>query len=152
MGVEIERKFLVTGKAPIEGDGAKIIQAYLSHDPERTIRVRVEDEAATMTIKGRTEGLSRAEYEYGIPLSDGLEMLNMAIGSPIEKRRHRVAAPPFVWEVDVFHGANHGLVIAEIELDSETDHFAIPEWIGPEVSDDSRYLNACLSQTPFSTW
>lgn len=152
MGVEIERKFLVTGEVPIEGDGAKIIQAYLSHDPERTIRVRVENETATMTIKGRSKGLSRSEYEYGIPLDDGLEMLNMAVGSPIEKRRHRIAAPPFVWEVDIFDGANRGLIIAEIELESEDDQFAIPEWVGAEVSDDSRYLNACLSQAPFSTW
>jgi len=152
MGIEIERKFLVIGNAPVKDPGTRIIQAYLSHDPDRTIRVRVEDEVATLTIKGRSTGLRRAEYEYEIPLSDGLELLNMSIGSPVEKRRHRIAAPPFVWEVDIFQGANDGLVTAEIELQSESDTFDIPEWIGAEVSDDSRYLNACLSQAPFTTW
>jgi len=152
MGLEIERKFLVTGDVPTTGDGAKITQAYLCLDPERTIRVRVEDDSATITIKGRSTGISRAEFEYEVPLADGLEMLNMATGDPIEKRRYRIDAPPFVWEIDVFEGANEGLVIAEIELESESDSFDVPEWLGPEVSDDSRYLNACLSQAPFTTW
>ena len=151
MATEIERKFLVAGEIP-DGTDTEIVQAYLSLDPERTVRIRVESGSATLTIKGRTAGISRSEHEYPIPLADAEEMLPIAIGSAIEKTRRRVPAGEFTWEIDTFHGANAGLVVAEIELSSESEEFEKPPWLGKEVSADPRYLNAHLAVTPFRDW
>ncbi len=151
MATEIERKFLVSGEIP-DGDDTRIVQAYLNLDPQRTVRVRIEDDAATLTIKGKTEGLSRAEFEYAIPLDNAEELLKLAEGPAIEKTRRRVPLGSHTWEIDTFHGANHGLVIAEIELRSESEEFVRPDWLGAEVSADRRYLNSQLCQQPFSRW
>ena len=151
MATEIERKFLVDGEIPA-GDDTHIIQAYLSLDPQRNVRVRIENDAATLTIKGKTVGISRAEFEYTIPLDDAKELLKLAAGSAIEKVRRRVPSGDHTWEIDTFHGANQGLIVAEIELNSESEEFTRPSWLGEEVSSDPRYLNSQLCQRPFNSW
>lgn len=151
MPVEIERKFLVSGKLPIQ-EGTEIQQAYLCLDPERTIRVRIDDGAATLNIKGKTKGISRQEFEYGIPLEEAQELMKLALGHVIHKTRMRLPQGQHLWEIDVFQGANDGLIVAEIELESEDTPIDLPDWIGEDVSHDPRYLNACLAQAPFSTW
>lgn len=151
MATEIERKFLVSGTIPA-GDETHMLQAYLNFDPQRTVRVRIGDDSATLTIKGKTEGISRAEFEYPIPLDDARSLLDLAVGSVIEKTRRRVLVGEHTWEVDTFAGANRGLVVAEIELSSESEQFDKPEWVGDEVSGDKRYLNSLLAQHPFTDW
>lgn len=151
MATEIERKFLVSGAFP-DGKATEIVQIYLSLDPQRTIRVRIESGKATFNIKGKTEGITRTEFEYPIPLPDAWELLKLAIGSPIEKTRHRISHGAHTWEVDVFHGANQGLIVAEIELASESQSFEKPAWVGEEVSTDFRYTNASLATHPFQSW
>ncbi len=151
MGIEIERKFLVIGEIPA-GESTELIQAYLSLDPDRTVRVRIDDESASITIKGRTTRATRVEFEYSIPLEDGRQLLPMAEGSPVEKIRHRIPVGDHIWEVDVFSGDNAGLIVAEIELESENESFDLPDWIGEDVTENPRYLNACLAQNPYSNW
>ena len=115
MGVEIERKFLVSGLIP-ESPCSSIRQAFLSLDPERTVRVRIDSDSGFLTIKGRTEGAKRTEFEYEIPVSDAEELLKMCIGYPVEKVRHRIPIGSHTWEVDVFSGENEGLVVASVGL------------------------------------
>ncbi len=154
MGVEIERKFLLTGDAwRTLGEPVLLRQGYLSSDPDRTVRVRIEGEAGTMTIKGRSVGATRAEWEYPIPLLDANQLLDRLCQQPIiEKYRRRIAFAGNTWEVDEFLGANQGLVVAEIELASEEQPFDKPDWIGEEVTHDRRYFNSSLIREPFSGW
>jgi adenylate cyclase len=154
MGVEIERKFLVAGDAwRALGTPVLLRQGYLSLDPDRTVRVRVEDGAGTMTIKGRSVGATRGEWEYPIPLADANELLDRLCQQPIiEKYRSRIAFGGNVWEVDEFLGANAGLVVAEIELASEEQAFDKPDWIAEDVTHDKRYFNSSLIRHPFSGW
>ena len=151
MATEIEKKFLVAGEIPA-GEDSEIAQAYLSLTPERTVRVRIRSGKATLTIKGRPTGISRPEFEYEIPFDDARQLLELAVGAPVEKTRRCIPAGDFTWEVDTFHGANEGLVVAEIELQSERDHFERPDWLGDEVTDDPRYLNSNLVTKPFREW
>lgn len=154
MGVEIERKFLVVGDAwRALGQPTLLRQGYLSLDPERTVRVRIEGAGATLTIKSKSRGATRGEWEYPIPMQEAAELLDTLCHQPlVEKVRHRVEAGPHTWEVDEFLGANAGLVVAEIELRSEGDRFDKPEWIGLEVTDDKRYFNSNLIRHPYSAW
>ena len=154
MATEIERKFLVTGtEYRNQGKGTYYQQGYLSSDPERTIRIRVMGDRGMLTIKGKTEGISRAEYEYEIPLAEAKEMLGSLCLRPlIEKTRYRVPFAGKVWEVDEFLGENEGLVVAEIELPTADCPFEKPAWIGEEVSHDPRYYNSNLSKHPFKDW
>jgi adenylate cyclase len=153
MGREIERKFLVVGDAWREGAvGTLYRQGYLSRETGRTVRVRVAGDAAYLTIKGPVEGIARAEFEYPIPAEDVDALLELCDGPPIEKCRHIVPFGGLRWEVDEFLGANAGLVVAEIELESEDQEFARPPWLGREVSDDPRYFNSRLVEFPFSAW
>ena len=154
MSVEIERKFLVRGSAwKVLGQGVAIRQGYLSTNPDRVVRVRIEDESATLTIKGRTKGITRGEWEYAISLEEADQLLNDLCERPlIEKTRTRVVYEGMVWEVDEFFGDNLGLVVAEIELESEEQSFSKPDWIAEEVTDDARYFNANLLRHPFSDW
>jgi CYTH domain-containing protein len=153
VAMEIERKFLVTGDSWNDGSpGVRIAQGYLSLDPERCVRVRLAGNEAWLTIKGRTEGITRAEFEYPIPPRDAHELLEMCLPSVIDKTRHRIPFGGHMWEVDVFHGANEGLVIAEVELADECVIIEPPPWTGAEVSSDSRYYNASLAVTPFGAW
>lgn len=153
MGQEIERKFLVTGDGWREdAEGTLYRQGYLAKDKERTVRVRVAGTKAYLTIKGCTKGTSRAEYEYEIPLQDAEELLDLCEGPLVEKTRHKIQHAGHTWEVDVFHGDNEGLIMAEVELKSEDEHVEMPNWAGKEVSDDPRYYNSTLSKKPYKTW
>ena len=152
MGVEIERKFLVKGSDWKTDTGTVIGQGYLNRDKNRTVRVRIAGDQAFLPIKGPSVGASRLEFEYAIPTSDGLELLSLCAGAPISKTRHVVSCGGMKWEIDEFHGANDGLVVAEIELDAEDQEFARPSWIGHEVTDDPRYFNSNLIDHRFSEW
>jgi len=154
MGVEIERKFLVRDPTVVAGSaGTRYRQGYLSVDPERTVRVRVAGERAYVTVKGLSRGPARAEFEYEIPPADANAMLDeLALRPVIDKTRHIVEAGGRRWEVDVFGGANAGLVVAEIELESADAPLEIPVWAGPEVTGDPRYYNASLVAHPFAEW
>jgi adenylate cyclase len=154
MGIEIERKFLVTDAGwKALGTPVLLRQGYLNADPDRTVRVRIEGDVACLTIKGRSVGAVRAEWEYPIPLQDAHELLDRLCAQPlVEKTRTRIPLGPHVWEVDEFLGANAGLVVAEIELSSEDEPFEKPVWIGEEVTGDARYFNSSLIQRPYTTW
>lgn len=154
MGVEIERKFLLTGDGwRALGTPVLLRQGYLSTTPERTVRVRVEGEGATLTIKSKSVGATRGEWEYPLPLDEANELLDRVCEQPIiEKYRSRVAFGEHVWECDEFLGVNKGLVFAEIELASEDAAFDKPEWIGEEVTQDRRYFNSNLIKHPYSQW
>lgn len=152
MAVEIERKFLVTGDGWRNGSGVLYRQGYLNRDKSRTVRVRIAGDAAFLTIKGRSVGATRAEFEYPIPVADAQALLALCDGPLIEKTRYRVPHAGHEWEVDVFAGDNAGLVVAELELQSESEAFAAPAWLGEEVSHDARYFNSNLATQPFCTW
>lgn len=154
MAREIERKFLVADDSwrGIADAGVRMSQGYLSRETGRTVRVRIAGENAWLTIKGAAEGISRAEFEYGIPVADAAELLAMCEPSVIDKTRYRVEFAGYVWEVDVFHGENDGLIVAEVELADEGETPELPGWAGAEVSDDRRYANSVLSRVPFSQW
>jgi CYTH domain-containing protein len=151
---EIERKFLVTSDEwRIGAQGKRYRQGYLSIDVDRTVRVRVAGDQGFLTVKGRSAGASRAEYEYPIPVAHAEEMLDRLCLRPlIEKTRYRVAHGGLVWEVDVFAGESSGLTVAEVELEAEDQAVALPPWVGREVTGDPRYANASLVQRPFATW
>ena len=151
--IEIERKYLVRDVMVLsDAVGVAYRQGYIPAEGA-TVRVRIAGEQGFLTIKGRTTGISRAEYEYNIPLADAREMLdNLCLTNQIEKTRYCIDHAGHTWEVDVFHGANAGLVLAEVELASESDQPALPQWVGEEVSNDKRYFNAYLAIHPFSTW
>jgi adenylate cyclase len=153
MPIEIERKFLVDHSLwkPTD-EGTKIIQAYLGLYPSPTVRIRIAGEQGFLTIKGRSQTLARPEFEYEVPLNEALEMLDLAISHPVEKTRYEVMHEGFLWEVDVFLGKNTGLIMAEIELESEDQEFNRPDWLLEEVSADGRYYNSYLSGCPFSEW
>ena len=152
MGIEIERKFLVTGSEWKAAAGVSYRQGYLNRDKERVVRVRLAGEKAFLTIKGKSAGATRAEYEYEIPATDAGQLLKLCDGPLIEKIRRVIIHDGDKWEVDEFFGENSGLVVAEIELRSEEQTFTRPNWLGTEVTDDSRYYNSSLSSHPFSKW
>ena len=151
MALEIERKFLVVGEAWKTAAGSRIAQGYLNLDPRRTVRVRVSDGAAWLTIKGLTVGATRLEFEYPIPIEDAEALLKLCESS-VEKTRRRLEHAGRCWEVDEFHGDNAGLVIAEIELESETATVELPSWVGAEVTHDPRYFNSNLAARPYRAW
>ncbi len=155
MAVEIERKFLLKNDQWRKGvtKVSHYRQGYLNSAGKSSVRVRVADNKGWLNIKGATLGVVRAEYEYEIPLDEAMEMLKELCEKPlIEKSRHIVPHAGHVWEIDVFEGENRGLVVAEIELENETEPFERPQWIGEEVSDDPRYYNVCLIENPYSKW
>jgi adenylate cyclase len=152
MAVEIERKFLVVGDDWRNATAVYYSQGYLNRDKSRTVRVRIAGDQAFLTIKGITQGASRAEFEYQIPISDAKALLAICEQPLIEKYRRKITYQGFVWEVDEFLGDNLGLVVAEIELPSEKTQFEKPDWIGEEVTQDERYYNSNLSKNPFVRW
>jgi adenylate cyclase len=152
MGIEIERKFLVSGDGWRQGEGTRYSQGYLNRDAQRTVRVRIAGERAFLTVKGISKGATRSEFEYAIPTSDARQLLKLAEGPVIEKIRRIVVHEGSRWEVDEFLGDNKGLVVAEFELESEDQHFTRPDWLGREVTDDARYYNSSLSAHPFKDW
>ena len=153
MAVEIERKFLVNGDEwRKQAVPHRIVQGFLSRDPDRIVRVRVAGDNAYLTIKGRANGLSRAEFEFPIEVSLAQDLLQICLPTIIEKSRHKLGWGGVTWEIDEFHGANSGLIVAEVELPQEDTAFEMPPWIGAEVSFDYRYTNSQLSEHPFTTW
>ncbi|HBE77491.1 MAG TPA: adenylate cyclase [Firmicutes bacterium] len=154
MGKEIERKFLVVGDDYRQSAKSNfIIQGYLCNEAERVVRVRLYNDQGFITIKGKTVGMTRSEYEYEIPFADANEMINrLCAGTIIEKVRYEFEDQGYLWEIDEFQGENQGLIVAEIELEDENDVLSLPKWIAGEVTDDPRYLNANLVKKPYKQW
>ena len=154
MGKEIERKYLVDLAAWVpHGPGKYYKQGYLSSLKERVVRVRIAGDKGQLTIKGLTSGVTRSEFEYPISIEDADLMLDNLCEKPlIEKHRHKEVHGGKTWEIDVFHGDNEGLVVAEIELASEDEAFEKPAWLGEEVSSDPRYFNSNLLKNPYKLW
>lgn len=154
--VEIERKFLVVSDDFKQQATSKIhiAQGYLNTHPNRTVRIRIKGESGFLTIKGKgnSTGTTRMEWETEIPLFEAKPLLAICEEGVIEKVRYRIPAGKHVFEVDVFFGENHGLIIAEIELQHEDEHFEMPSWLGKEVTNVERYYNAALSRLPFTQW
>ena len=154
MAQEIERKFRVANDdwRAMATSSSSLKQGYLSSSAEATVRVRLEDNLGTLTIKSKTKGITRNEFEYAIPAQEAKELLMLCKGPLIEKIRYRILQENHTWEIDVFEGDNDGLIIAEIELTSDEDYFAKPQWLGEEVSGDSRYYNSNLATHPYVNW
>ena len=152
---EIERKILVKGDFKKEVfQATEIKQGYLCRDKGMTVRVRIKGNQGYLTIKGKRTGLSRFEWEKEIAVDEALTLLEQTDSGLIEKTRHLVKNTDgkHIWEVDVFHGDNEGLVIAEIELSDENEPFDKPDWLGQEVTDDKRYYNSQLLKNPYKNW
>lgn len=153
MALEIERKFLVDcSRWKPSNAGTRMVQVYLSVFPSPTVRVRVAEEKAFLTIKGRSETIARPEFEYEIPLNDANELMKLAVSHPVEKTRYETNFGGLIWEIDVFSGENEGLVMAEVELKTVDQEINLPEWILEEVSADGRFYNSYLSGHPFREW
>lgn len=155
MALEIEKKFLVNKELwdAIEKPNAIFIkQAFVLQQDKKVARARIKADKAYLTIKGKSKGISRLEFEYEIPISDAEEMISELSGPSIEKDRYEIKFESHLWEVDVFFGENEGLIVAEIELTAEDEFFEKPGWVGEEVSDDPRYFNSNLENNPFSQW
>lgn len=155
MPQEIERKYLVNHdkwKMVEKGNGARLRQGYLLTDPHKTIRVRLTGEKGYLTIKGLNKGISRAEYEYEIPKKEAEELLDNFSTSELSKIRYEILEKGKLWEVDEFLGENEGLIMAEIELETEDETFELPDWIQEEVSGEEKYYNSNLTLKPFRNW
>ncbi len=152
MGKEIERKFLVKEGAWRNVKGTRYLQGYLNSAKERNVRVRTMEDKAYLTIKGIAIGASRMEFEYEIPLQDADELLEICEKPLIEKTRYKIQEGGFVWEVDVFFRENQGLIVAEVELESEDQEFPKPDWVREEVTGDPRYFNSNLIKNPYTNW
>lgn len=154
MGIEIERKFLVdmTQIGPLK-NGVSIIQGYIQTCNQTTVRVRIIDDNAFITLKGITTGASRVEFEYPIPIQDAGQIIKLlCYKHTIAKMRYRIPYRGHTWEIDIFEKNNKGLVVAEIELKHEQERFEKPPWLQQEVTGDIRYYNANLIQTPYCSW
>lgn len=155
MAQEIERKFLVNGDyKSLSTKSTRITQGYLSSIPERTVRVRVKGDKGFITIKGigNASGASRYEWEKEIPVEEVNELLKICEPGVIDKTRYHVVAGSHTYEVDEFYGENQGLTVAEVELSSEEEDFAKPDWLGEEVTGDVKYYNSMLMKNPFTKW
>ncbi len=151
--MEIERKFLVKKNSWTRpNEGTLYIQGYLSSSPETTVRIRIAGKIGFITIKGKTTGFSREEFEYEIPVEDAEILLKKCKNAPIKKIRYKVLLNGTLWEIDEFLEENSGLLMAEVELPDEKASFFRPEWLGKEVTDDKRYHNSHIAQHPFKTW
>jgi adenylate cyclase len=149
---EIERRFLVAGAGWRTDRPVLYRQGYLHVGPSCVVRIRLEGERGVLTVKGWPQGLARDEFAYPVPGEDALRLLAFADGAVVEKWRHRIEFGGKWWDVDEFVGANADLVLAEIELEHEREDFALPPWLGEEVTRDVRYLNARLALEPYTTW
>ncbi len=154
MAKEIERKFLVNEQNWGElGDGSAYKQGYIPTSGKAAVRARVAKGKGFLTIKGPSDGATRAEFEYEIPVQDASEIIDSLCLQPaIEKTRYKIKYAEMIWEVDVFDGENAGLTLAEVELEHENQEVELPDWIREEVTDDERYSNAYLAQKPFKKW
>ena len=154
MSVEIERKFLVKGNEWRQlAQAVNYKQGYISTEKEHTVRVRTIESQAYLTIKGKSVGATRLEFEYEIPLNDANELLNNLCHKPIiDKNRYKIQYKDLTWEVDEFFGENEGLILAEVELHDENQKIEIPDWIGIEVTGEPKYYNANLISNPYCNW
>jgi adenylate cyclase len=154
MGLEIERKFLLknTDWKSEADEGTLIKQGYLNSHIERTVRVRISNNKGEITIKGKTNNLTRKEFEYQIPLEEAISLIKLCEQPIIEKTRFLIKQGNLKWEIDEFEGDNKGLIVAEIELENESQNFDKPDWIGQEVSQDAKYYNSSLLSNPFKNW
>lgn len=155
MGLEIERKFLLRSEAWRAQARSRVLmrQGYLSSGGRCSIRARIAGEQAWLNMKAKRSGMTRLEYEYPIPVGEANEILDELCDGPlVEKYRHEVAIGAHVWEIDEFLGDNAGLVVAEIELASESETFERPDWLSDEVTSDERYYNFNLAKHPFKLW
>ncbi len=154
MAIEIERKFLVKEKPfSIAKRSLKINQGYIINEKSKVIRIREKGDDYFLTIKGNNIGISRLEYDFPISKEDAKELIfHFCKTTLIEKTRHYIKYKGHTWEVDEFHGKNNGLIVAEIELESEDEKFEIPDWVGEEVTQDDRYYNMNLAIHPFTSW
>ncbi|RLJ72060.1 CYTH domain-containing protein [Pedobacter alluvionis] len=155
MGKEIERKFLIDHHKwdnLNKPEGKLFRQGYLLTDKDKTIRVRATKTKGFLTIKGQTIGATRLEYEYEIPVTEATELLDNFAVSELSKTRYEIKFNDKLWEVDVFSGDNLGLIVAEIELESEEENFDLPDWIGKEVTEEEKYYNSNLTVKPFKDW
>ena len=147
MALEIERKFLVDAKkisALNLAGGEKIFQGYLSTDKNKTVRVRVKNNRGFLTIKSANVGIVRKEFEYEIPVADAEEILKLCAPNVLQKVRYKVEYAGKIFEVDIFSGRHQGLILAEVELNSQTEEIDLPDWLGEEVSDNPKYFNSNL--------
>ena len=153
MGREIERKYLVRDNQVLEGrEGVYYRQGYIPGRERAALRCRIKDGKGFLTLKAG-KGISHSEFEYQIPLGDAEEILELLCEKPfIEKTRYEIEHAGLVWEVDVFHAENEGLVVAEVELEREDQKVEVPPWVGEEVSQDARYFNASLAVDPYKNW
>ena len=152
MPIEIERKFIADKeKLPTAKKSTRLEQGYIDRS-KATVRVRVSGDECFLTIKGAVSGKSRLEYEYAIPVEDARGMLRLCTGLPISKRRYTFVVAGKEWVVDEFSGANAGLIVAEIELEDESDAFEHPAWLREEVSHKPQYFNANLARHPYRSW
>ena len=152
MATEIEKKFLVKEGIWRNEKGTEYRQGYLNSAKERVVRVRTIDDKGYLTIKGITVGASRTEFEYEIPRQDADQLLDLCEKPLIEKIRYQVLQGEFVWEIDEFVGENKGLIVAEVELESEDQEVPKPDWVGKEVTGDPRYFNSNLIKNPYTMW
>ncbi len=155
MAIEIERKFLVKGDFRKDVvDVIKISQGYICAQPDKTVRVRINDNKGFLTIKGPTDtdGMSRYEFEHEISLDEAHELMKLCLPGSIEKERFYAEYADKRWEVDVFYGNNEGLIVAEIELSSPNEQLSLPDWVGEEVTGQKRYYNAMLTKEPYNKW
>lgn len=155
MGIEIERKFLVKKDKwaqVVKAERSLFRQGYILSDPQKTIRVRLTDTEAFLTIKGQTVGVARPEFEYNIPMEDARHMLDNFCISELSKIRYFIPHNGHTWEVDEFLGQNEGLIVAEIELSSEDEQFSLPDWVDKEVTDEKKYSNSNLAVKPYGEW
>ena len=154
--IEIERKFLVNTLEFIDQShkSNKITQGYLNSHPERTVRIRLKDEQAFITIKGKSNesGTSRLEWEKQIDYTEANQLINLCEDYVISKTRYLVTSGEHTFEIDIFHGDNEGLILAEIELTSEDEQFSKPSWLGQEVTGDLRYYNSYIANNPYKNW
>ena len=154
MAKEIERKFLIdiSGVESI-GSGSRIKQGYISTTDNTAVRIRVSGAAAYLTLKGENQGATRSEFEYEIPIEDANEIIKELCSGPvIDKTRYLVEYGSHTWEIDVFHGDNDGLIVAEVELESETEEVDLPKWVINEVTGEVKYYNSSLLDNPFNKW
>lgn len=154
--IEIERKFLVTSNnfKNQAFKSTRIIQGFLNRDPERTVRVRLKDDAGVLTVKGKSSinGLSRFEWEKEVSKEDAESLFKLCEKGIIDKIRYEVKVEKHIFEIDEFFGDNEGLIMAEVELQNENETFKNPEWLGKEVTGDIKYYNSQLSKQPYNTW
>jgi len=154
MGLEIEKKFLIKNDnwKQFVSEEKEITQGYLNANPNRTVRVRIAGKLGFLTIKSKSKGSVRSEFEYEIPIEDATELIELCEKPILSKTRFIVKFENHKWEIDVFEKENKGLVVAEIELSKEDEFFLTPDWIGKEVTEETKYYNSQLIENPYSEW